>query len=194
MANEEVIYPYEGNYNITAELPSREDFTWKDLESNFSWSVTGKVNMAYECVDRHVVDGFGEKVALHYFGEDEEYTLTYRELKEKSDLWATVLKKQGVKKGDFVFIFLPKHPDCHIAMLAAIKLGAVVGPLFEAFMEDAVKERIADCEGTYLIASPELMKRVPRAELPSLKTVLITAEPEQCNGDEISLFAGSASC
>ena len=101
MANEEVIYPYEGNYNITADLPSREDFTWEKLESNFSWSVTGKVNMAYECVDRHVVEGFGEKVALHYFGENEEYTLTYRELKEKSDLWATVLKKQGVKKGDF---------------------------------------------------------------------------------------------
>lgn len=74
-------------------------------------------------------------------------------------------------------------------MLAAIKLGAVVGPLFEAFMEDAVKERIADCEGTYLIASPELIKRVPRAELPSLQTVWITAEPEQCKGDEISLYA-----
>ena len=189
MANEEVIYPYEGNYNITADLPSREDFSWKAIESNFSWSDTGKVNMAYECVDRHVVDGFGEKVALRYFGEDEEYTLTYRELKEKSDLWATVLKNQGVKKGDFVFIFLEKHPDCHIAMLAAIKLGAVVGPLFEAFMEDAVKERIADCEGTYLIASPELIKRVPRAELPSLETVWITAEPEQCKDDEISLYA-----
>ncbi|MCG7344962.1 acetate--CoA ligase [Sporosarcina sp. ACRSL] len=189
MANEEVIYPHEGNYNITVELPSRKDFSWKSIETNFSWSTTGKVNMAYECVDRHVVDGYGEKVALHYFGENEEYTITYRELKEKTDRWATVLKKKGVKKGDFVFIFLPKHPDCHIAMLAAIKLGAVVGPLFEAFMEDAVKERIADCEGTYLIASPEFIKRVPRAELPSLKTVFITAGPEQCKDDEISLFA-----
>ena len=87
--------------------------------------------------------GFGEQIALHYIGENEEYKLTYSELKERSDQWATVLKKHGVKKGDFVFVFLPKHPDCHIAMIAAIKLGAVVGPLFEAFMEDAVKERIS---------------------------------------------------
>ncbi len=99
MTNVEVIYPSEGNFNITAELQSRESFTWDKVESNFSWSVTGKVNMAFECVDRHVVEGFGEKVALHYFGEHEEYTVTYRELKEKSDLWATVLKKKGVKKG-----------------------------------------------------------------------------------------------
>ncbi|GGN61972.1 acetate--CoA ligase [Oceanobacillus indicireducens] len=189
MGKEEVIDSYEGNYNIAADLPVREDFTWKTIESHFSWSDTGKVNMVYESVDRHVADGYGEKIALHYFGEAEEYTLTYRELKEKSDLWATVLKNKGVKKGDFVFVFLEKHPDCHIAMLAAIKLGAIVGPLFEAFMEDAVKERIADCEGTYLIASPELIKRVPREELPSLQTVWITGEPEQCNGDEISLYA-----
>lgn len=189
MAIKEGIYPSEGNYNILAELPVWEDFSWKAIESNFSWSETGKVNMAYECADRHVAEGFGDKVAIQYFGEDEAYTLTYRELKEKSDLWATVLKKRGVKKGDFVFVFLPKHPDCLIAILAAIKLGAIVGPLFEAFMEDAVKERISDCEGTYLIASRELIKRVPREKLPSLKTVWITAEPEQCSVDEISLYA-----
>jgi acetyl-CoA synthetase len=68
--------------------------------------------MAYECVDRHVAEGYGDKVALQYYGEDEEFALTYRELKVKSNLWATVLKMQGVKKGDFVFVFLPKHPDC----------------------------------------------------------------------------------
>ncbi|MGK7377623.1 acetate--CoA ligase [Planococcus sp. 1R117A] len=188
MANSTIIQPNKGHYNIADELPSWEDFSWKDIESNFSWSQTGKVNMAYECVDRHVEAGFGEKTALHYIGEQEEYKLTYRDLKEKSDLWATVLKKRGVKKGDFVFVFLPKHPDCHIAMLAAIKLGAVVGPLFEAFMEDAVKERIQDCGGTFLIASPDLVKRVQRDQLPSLTTVFITAELPHCTGDEISLF------
>ena len=54
MANSTIIYPNEGNYNITEELPKREDFSWEEVESNFSWSQTGKVNMAYECVDRHV--------------------------------------------------------------------------------------------------------------------------------------------
>ncbi|MCZ2256891.1 acetate--CoA ligase [Sporosarcina sp. G11-34] len=189
MGNQTVIYPNKGHYNITDDLPNRSDFSWEEIESNFSWSSTGKVNMAYECVDRHVDEGFGEQVALHYIGENEEFKLTYSELKEKTDHWATVLKKHGVKKGDFVFVFLPKHPDCHIAMLAAIKLGAIVGPLFEAFMEDAVKERIYDCEATFLIASPELLKRVPRKELPSLTTVFIAAELEECIDDEVSLFA-----
>src|SRR5690606_14825186 len=153
----------------------------------FSWYQTGKVNMAYECIDRHVDDGYGEKIALHYINGDEEQSYTFRDIKEKTDHLATVLKNYGVKKGDIVFIFLPKHPDCYIAMIAAIKIGAVAGPLFEAFMEDAVRDRISDCEGRFLITDSELVKRVPKQDLPSLETVFITEGPEKCQGNEISL-------
>ncbi|MFG6496515.1 acetate--CoA ligase [Fictibacillus sp. UD] len=179
------IQPVAGTHNIDTD---RVDvpFSWDFVKDKFNRRLDGKTNMAYECVDRHVEEGRGEKTALHYIDDSEEYRISYEELKESTDEWAAVLKKHGVKKGDFVFVFLPKHPHCHIAMLAAIKLGAIVGPLFEAFMSDAVRDRIADCEGTFLITDRDLYKRVPRQELPSLHTVFLT-DGEGENG-EISLL------
>ncbi|AQQ53179.1 acetate--CoA ligase [Planococcus lenghuensis] len=186
----EVLKPIKkGTYNnnianYEAVLP---DFSWKEVERQFSWHRTGKVNMAYECIDRHVEDGYGEKTALHYINGKEEVKLTFAEMKEKTDLLAAALRKEGVKKGDIVFIFLPKNPECYIAMIAAVKIGAIAGPLFEAFMEEAVRDRIADCDGKYIITDAELAKRVPKNDLPSLKKILVTAEPEFCGNREISL-------
>lgn len=181
------IKPFDGPYNLQNYDKVRTSFSWEEVEKEFSWYQTGRVNMAYECVDRHVAEGYGEKIALHSINEDEEQIFTFKDIKEKSDHLATVLKNHGVKKGDIVFIFLPKNPANHIAMIAAIKLGAVVGPLFEAFMEDAVRDRISDCEGRFLITDSELVKRVPKQDLPSLETVFITEGPEKCREDEISL-------
>ncbi|MCR2822145.1 acetate--CoA ligase [Lederbergia panacisoli] len=176
MTRQKIIPPYDGSFNVKTDLDKHKVFNWDNVKKYFSWHKTGKVNMAFECVDRHVAAGFGEKVALHYISENSESTLTYRELKEATDRWATILKKHGVKKGDFLFVFLPKHPECHIAILAAIKLGAVVGPLFEAFMEEAIRDRISDCEGKYLITNEEYLQRVPLQDLPSLETIFLTDE------------------
>ncbi|UOQ95700.1 acetate--CoA ligase [Halobacillus shinanisalinarum] len=151
-----------------------EPFSWERVHPIFSWYQTGKVNMTYEAVDRHVLNGKGEKTALHYISETENWSLTYRELQQEVNRWSHVLTASGVKKGDFVFVFLPKHPHCYIAMLAAINVGAVVGPLFEAFMEEAVRDRINDCEGEFLIADSSFLSRVHREEIPSLKTVFTT--------------------
>lgn len=174
MTRQSIIPAIEGIHNIQTDLNGEQTFDWKDIEKHFHWSQTGLVNMAYECVDKHVLDGFGDKIALHYVEESGEWKLTYSELKEETDRWARVLKKHGVKKGDFLFVFLPKHPECHIAILAAIKLGAVVGPLFEAFMEEAVRDRISDCEGKFLITNEEFLQRVPLEDLPSLETIFLT--------------------
>ncbi|MBS4197467.1 acetate--CoA ligase [Lederbergia citri] len=181
MTRQSIIPPSGGSYNVQNDLVNSHSFNWKEIKKNFSWHNTGKVNMAYECVDRHVEDGFGEKIAIHYIAGNSEATLTYRKLKDATDRWAAVLKKHGVKKGDFLFVFLPKHPECHIAILAAIKLGAVVGPLFEAFMEEAIRDRIADCEGKYLITNEEYLQRVPLNDLPSLGTIFLTDEQIKTN-------------
>lgn len=181
--------PEIGDYNLKDYQQTYSHFDWSEVEKHFSWKQTGLVNMAYECIDRHVVEGYGEKTALYYLNGDEEYKLSFREVKEKTDHLATVLKKHGVKKGDIVFIFLPKHPDCYLAMIAAIKIGAVAGPLFEAFMEEAVKDRISDCEGKFLITDHILGKRVPKHKLPSLEKIFITGGPEHCREGEISLQA-----
>jgi acetyl-CoA synthetase len=181
------LLPEKGDYNLKDYQQTYRNFDWSEAEKHFSWKKTGLVNMAYECIDRHVEEGYGEKTALYYLNGDEEYKLSFREVKEKTDHLATVLKKHGVKKGDIVFIFLPKHPDCYLAMIAAIKIGAIAGPLFEAFMEEAVKDRISDCEGKFLITDHILGKRVPKHELPSLEKIFITSGPEHCSEGEISL-------
>jgi acetyl-CoA synthetase len=130
--------------------------------------------MAFECIDRHVQDGAGEKPALVYIDGKHKETYTFADLKEKTDALATLLKAQGVKKGDRVFVFLPKHPDCYIAVLATIKIGAICGPLFEAFMEEAIYDRMHDCEAAVLITNSDLLPRVPVEKLPYLQSVYIT--------------------
>ncbi|MCM3181193.1 acetate--CoA ligase [Cytobacillus horneckiae] len=179
--------PLKGNNNLINYQETYEQFSWESIEQRFSWHKTGLVNMAYECVDKHVEDGYGEKTGLHYVDGIAEQKYSFKEIKDKTDHIATVLKANGVKKGDFVFIFLPKHPDCYFTMIAAIKLGAIAGPLFEAFMEEAVKDRISDCEGKYLITDSALLKRVPKQELPSLEKIFITDGKERLEDKEILL-------
>ncbi|MCD8509605.1 MAG: acetate--CoA ligase [Bacillus sp. (in: Bacteria)] len=150
-------------------------FNWDDALEELGQAPLGNWNAAYECIDRHVEDGFGEKTALLFTADgDLEEKYSFSEVKEITDRYAHVLVKNGVRPGDRVFIFLPKSPDCYFTILAAIKVGAVAGPLFEAFMEEAVKERMVDCEAQYLITDRTLRERVPFKEIPSIvKTWLI---------------------
>src|SRR5690625_6846196 len=137
----------------------RDIFSWETASRRLSFWKTGKVNVAYETIDRHVEECYGEKVALHYVNENEKIALTFREIKDRTDHYANVLKKQGVQKGERVFVFLPKTPECYISILAIIKMGAIAAPLFEAFMADAVKDRMNDCQGTTLITDEEKIGR-----------------------------------
>ena len=88
-----------------------------------------------------------------------------------------------VEKGDRVFIFMPRSPELYFAVLGAIKLGAIVGPLFEAFMEGAVRDRLQDSGAKVLVTTPELLERVPVSELPDLKHVILVGDNLQENGD-----------
>lgn len=150
----------------------------------------GKINAAYETIDRHVEEGFGNKIAIHYINGTERKSYTFKEIKDKTDHYARILKEKGVKRGDRVFVFLPKTAECYIAILAVIKVGAIAGPLFEAFMEEAVKDRMNDCGGTVLITDQQLVGRVPQKEIPSLHTILFVEDLEKqplvpVEGDEL---------
>ncbi|WP_067727576.1 acetate--CoA ligase [Oceanobacillus damuensis] len=169
-------------YNLPDYNQIKGEFSWEEIGRNFIRE-NGKVNAAYETIDRHVEEGYGDKIALHYVNGDEKQTCTFKEVKEKTDHYARLLKKSGVKKGDRVFVFLPKTPECYISILAIIKIGAIAGPLFEAFMREAVKDRINDCGGTVLITDKEMVKRVPQDEIPSLKTILFVEEIENLSVD-----------
>jgi len=151
-------------------------FSWADIEAQFSWATTGRVNMAYEAIDRHVANGKGDKVALYYSDNQRDESYTYADMAKQSNKFANVLRKLGVTKGDRVFIFMPRTPELYFSLLGALKVGAVVGPLFEAFMETAVRDRLQDSGAVAIVTTPSLLPRIPRAELPELKHVIVYGE------------------
>ncbi|ADU30211.1 acetate--CoA ligase [Evansella cellulosilytica] len=174
-----ILQPKLGNYNLENYDVMKERFHWDDVKSQFSWSKTGKVNLAYEAIDRHVANGKGEKVALIYSDSLREEMYTFSEMKHETNKAAAMFKKYNVAKGDRVFIFMPRTPELYICLLGAIKVGAVVGPLFEAFMKEAVRSRLEDSEATIIVTTPELLPRIPIAELPHLQTIILVGEEEK---------------
>ncbi|GLX68362.1 acetate--CoA ligase [Paenibacillus glycanilyticus] len=161
------------NPNLKNYEQATVDFDWKEIESQFSWHETGKVNMAYEAVDRHVESGKGANIALYYSDNTRDESYTYEQMSKQSNRFANVLRKFGVSKGERVFIFMPRTPELYFGVLGALKVGAVVGPLFEAFMETAVKDRLQDSEATAIITTPALLGRIKRDELPNLKHIFV---------------------
>lgn len=164
----------KGNFNLQDYTETYRNFDWSEVEKAFTWSETGKVNMAYECIDKHVDQGRGDKVALHYQDEQRTESYTFTEMKERSNQAANVLKdKANVNKGDRVFIFMPRTPELYFAFMGILKLGAIVGPLFEAFMEKAVTDRLENSEAKVLITTNTLLPRIPVDQLPHLETVVV---------------------
>ncbi|MDM5156832.1 acetate--CoA ligase [Bacillus sp. DX1.1] len=167
----------KGENNLLNYEETYANFNWEEVNKNFSWYETGRVNMAYEAIDKHAKSDRKNKVALYYQDGSRKEKYTFKEMKEFSNKAGNVLKNYGdVEKGDRVFIFMPRSPELYFALLGAVKLGAIVGPLFEAFMEGAVRDRLEDSEAKVLITTPELLERVPLNDLPALKTVFLVGE------------------
>ncbi|MBJ8028392.1 acetate--CoA ligase [Bacillus cereus group sp. N21] len=173
----------KGENNLLNYEETYAGFNWEEVNKNFSWYETGRVNMAYEAIDKHAKSDRKNKVALYYQNGSRKEKYTFKEMKEFSNKAGNVLKNYGdVEKGDRVFIFMPRSPELYFALLGAVKLGAIVGPLFEAFMEGAVRDRLEDSEAKVLITTPELLERVPLNDLPALKTVFLVGENAEEGG------------
>src|SRR4051812_34473416 len=109
----------------------------------YKWFVGGKLNVAYNCVDRHVEAGNGDRVAFHWRGEEgEEEDVTYADLLRDVKKFANALKDNGIEKGDIVGIFLPMIPEVVVAMLACARIGAPHNVVFGGFSAASVKERM----------------------------------------------------
>ncbi len=124
-------------------------------EGNIAWFKGGKLNVSYNCLDRHIKGPRKNKAALMWQGEpvDEARTYTYIELYYEVNKFANVLKKQGVKKGDRVVIYLPMIPELPIAMLACARIGAIHAIVFGGFSADALRDRIQGSQAKVLITS-----------------------------------------
>ncbi|MDE5415888.1 acetate--CoA ligase [Alkalihalobacterium chitinilyticum] len=166
----------KGNHNLLSYEETAANFDWSTVEKEFSWSTTGKVNMAFEAIDRHALSDKKDKVALYYSDAKRDEKYTFEQMSQMSNRAGNVLKSVGVEKGDRVFIFMPRSPELYFSVLGAIKLGAIVGPLFEAFMEGAVRDRLEDSAAKVLVTTPDLLERVPVGDLPNLETVFIIGD------------------
>jgi len=146
------------------------------------WFVGGKLNVSYNCLDRHVIAGKGDKVAFHFEGEPgDTRTITYSQMLDEVQKFANVLKGLGVNKGDRVNIYLPMIPEAAVAMLACARIGAVHSVVFGGFSSQALSDRINDAEAKVLITADggyrrgEVFALKPQADEAVASTPTITA-------------------
>ena len=149
------------------------------------WFPGGRLNLAENCLDRHVEKGRGPAPAVIWEGDDgRSRTLTYAELAAEVNRLANALPRLGVGEGDRVGIFLPMSPEAVIATLAVAKIGAIYTPCFSGFGAGAVASRLSDCEATLVITADGFRRRGQVVKLketadeavarcPSVKTVLV---------------------
>src|SRR5215204_730832 len=155
-------------------------------ESNapfYKWFADGKLNASYNCLDRHVEAGNGDRVAFHWRGEEgEEKDVTYAELLRDTQKLANGLKDLGVEKGDVVGIYLPMIPEVVVAMLACARIGAPHNVVFGGFSPESVRERMEFSDAKALITADgarrkgkvaETKKSVDEVGMPVQTTIVV---------------------
>jgi len=164
------------------------DFSLSKMKKELDWFGNNKMNAAYNAVDRHMKTKLKNKAALICIdaaGKAKKYT--YADMVRESNKFANVLKDLGVKKGDRVFIFLPRVAELYISFLGILKTGAIAGTMFAAFGPGALKDRLGNSEASVVITHSSLKDRIAKIkpELPALKKIIITDEMK-VEEDELS--------
>ena len=138
--------------------PFKTTLQWKEPVAK--WFGGGQLNVSFNCLDQHLNTPVANKAAIIWEGEPaapgtvgEERTLTYRQLHREVCLFANVLKRHGIKKGDRVIIYLPMVPEAAIAMLACARIGAIHSVVFGGFSAQSVADRINDCQAKMVITA-----------------------------------------
>jgi acetyl-CoA synthetase len=181
---EEADKDYEGFWEQQAETLDWEQkwdqvLDWSD-PPNAKWFVGGKLNVAHNCVDRHVEAGNGDRVAFHWRGEEgEERDVTYDDLLRDVQKFANALKDLGVEPGDVVGIYLPMIPEVVVAMLACSRIGAPHNLVFGGFSVESVKERMEVSEAKVLVTVDGARRKG--------KTAAIKQDVDEAMGDLKSL-------
>ncbi|MCX6777403.1 MAG: acetate--CoA ligase [Candidatus Micrarchaeota archaeon] len=163
----------------TPNMPNYEQaykgMNWKDHEKDIAWFDDGKINIALS-VDRHALGPRKDKIAYYYVGPTgEKKQMTFLELYKHSNKFANVLKNIGIKRGDRVFIFLPRNLEVYVSFLGTLKMGGIASTLFSAFGPSALKDRLENSEAIAIVTTPDLKLRVDevRKELPNLKHIIL---------------------
>ncbi len=183
----------KGNYQLKDYDETAANFSWAEAEKEFSWYESGKVNVAYEAIDRHAESSRKNKVALYFKEGERKETYTFHDMKKLTNQAANVLQNHStLTKGDRLFVFMPRSPELYFSLLGAFKMGVIVGPLFEAFMEEAIYDRLHDSEAKAIVTTPELMTRIPIDKLPKLETIFLVGEDIEENDKVVDFNAHAA--
>ena len=163
---------------ITWDTPFSEVLDWSNPPFA-KWFVGGRLNVAYNCVDRHVEAGKGDRVAFHFVGEPgDTRDITYAELKDEICKAANALESLGITAGDRVAIYLPMIPEAVISMLACARIGAVHTVVFGGFSADALASRIEDCQAKLVITADGGYRRGAPSALKPAVDEAITKLPD----------------
>ncbi len=162
------------------------------------WFIGGELNVSYNCLDRHVLAGLGDRVAIHWEGEPgDTRTITYRQLLDEVSQFANVLKGLGVQRGDRINIYLPMIPEAVVSMLACARIGAAHSVVFGGFSATSLIDRINDAEAKVLITADggyrrgEVFALKPAADealvaTPTIEHVVVV----QRGGNDVDMVAG----
>ena len=157
------------------------------------WFYDGELNISYNCLDRHVEAGNGDRIAIHFEGEPgDTRTITYSQLTDEVKRAANVLTKLGIKAGDRVAIYMPMIPEAIIAMQAVVRIGAVHSVVFGGFSADSLSTRIEDAQAKLVITAdggyrkgkatslkPAVDQALSAGRCPSVKNVLVVKRTNQ---------------
>jgi len=141
------------------------------------WFADWKTNLSYNALDRHVSKN-GKKVAFYWEGENgDKKTITYADLYEQVNCFASALKKLGIKKGDRITIYLPMIPELPVSMLAAVRLGAIHTIVFAGFTASAIANRINDSKSRFVITADGFFRKNKTIELKAIVDEAVKQSP-----------------
>lgn len=139
--------------------PFTEVLDWSDAPFA-RWFADGELNVSYNCVDRHVEDGLGDRVAIHWEGEPgDKRTITYRDLLGEVKRAANLLESLGVTAGDVVAIYMPMIPETVFTMLACARIGAIHSVIFGGFSADSIRQRVLDANAKLIVTSDGSLRK-----------------------------------
>ncbi|MFC1711584.1 acetate--CoA ligase [Patescibacteria group bacterium] len=165
--------------NLESYDKTAKEFSWFDTAKEVEYFPNNTMNAAYIAIDVHARNFRKNKVALYWEGQEgEEIKYTFQEMSLLSNKVGNALKKLKIKRGERVFIFLPRIPELYFSFLGIIKTGAIAGTLFAAFQEQALEDRLNNSDARFLITTKELYPRVLKIKnkLPNLEKVILVDE------------------